>query len=45
MTRFLAEQLAKSHWFSIARAREDFGFQPRISTDEGIERLVAQLKS
>ena len=45
MTRFLAEQLSKSHWFSIARAREDFGFQPRISTDEGIERLVAQLKS
>ena len=44
MTRFLAEQLARSHWFSIARAREDFGFQPRISTDEGVERLVAQLK-
>ncbi len=44
MTRFLAEQLARSHWFSIARAREDFGYQPRISTNEGIERLAAQLK-
>jgi len=44
MTRFLAEQLARSHWFSITRAREDFGFQPRISTEEGVERLVAQLK-
>ena len=41
MTRFLAEQLAKSHWFSIKRARLDFGYQPKISTREGIARLVA----
>ena len=40
MTRFLAEQLAKSHWFSIDRARHDFGYEPRVSTEEGMDRLV-----
>jgi len=45
MTRFLAEQLARSHWFSIDRARRDLGYEPRISTAEGMERLVKWLKT
>jgi nucleoside-diphosphate-sugar epimerase len=45
MTRFLAEQLSRSHWFSIDRARRDLGYQPRISTAEGLERLVRYLKN
>jgi len=40
MTRFLAEQLAKSHWFSIAKAKRDLGYEPRVSTSEGLERVV-----
>jgi nucleoside-diphosphate-sugar epimerase len=44
MTRFMAEQLAKSHWFSIDRARRDLGYDPRVSTAEGMERLVKWLK-
>lgn len=40
MTRFLAEQLARSHWFSIEKAKRDLGYIPRISTAEGIERVV-----
>lgn len=40
MTRFVAEQLAKSHWFSIASAHNDFGYSPRISTEVGMKRLV-----
>ena len=44
MTRFLAEQLSRSHWFSIERARRDLGYEPRISTAEGLERLVRYLK-
>jgi 2-alkyl-3-oxoalkanoate reductase len=40
MTRFLAEQLARSHWFSIEKAKRDFGYRPRISTSEGVERVV-----
>jgi nucleoside-diphosphate-sugar epimerase len=43
MTRFLAEQLAKSHWFSIDKARRDLGYVPRVSTQEGIERVVEWL--
>jgi nucleoside-diphosphate-sugar epimerase len=41
MTRFLACQLGKSHYFSIDRARRDFGYQPRVSTAEGMRRLAA----
>jgi nucleoside-diphosphate-sugar epimerase len=40
MTRFLAAQLGRSHYFDISAARRDLGYQPRISMDEGMERLV-----
>lgn len=43
MTRFLASQLAKSHYFNISAARRDIGFSPRVSTAEGVERLVGWL--
>ncbi|MCG8449760.1 MAG: NAD-dependent epimerase/dehydratase family protein [Pirellulales bacterium] len=44
MTRFLAAQLATSHWFDISAARRDFGYEPRISTAEGMERLGRWLR-
>ncbi len=44
MTRFLAAQLAKSHYFDISRARDDFGYEPRVSTVEGMRRLGAWLR-
>ena len=28
MTRFLAPQLGRSHYFDISRARRDFGYRP-----------------
>ena len=40
MTRFLAAQLAKSHYFDISKAKRDFGYSPRITTAQGLERLV-----
>ena len=43
MTRFLAAQLACSHYFDISRARRDFGYLPRISTEEGMRRLAESL--
>ena len=44
MTRFVAGELAKSHWFDISAARRDFGYDPQVSTDEGLKRLEAWLK-
>jgi nucleoside-diphosphate-sugar epimerase len=44
MTRFLAAQLGTSHWFNIGRARADFGYNARVSTAEGMQRLAASLR-
>ncbi len=43
MTRFLAAQLATSHYFDISRARRDLGYEPRVSTAEGMRRLGAAI--
>jgi nucleoside-diphosphate-sugar epimerase len=43
MTRFLAAQLAKSHYFDISRAKDDFGYYPRVSNAEGMKRLGESL--
>jgi len=45
MTRFVAEQLAKSHYFSIDRARRDLGYQPLVTHEEGLRRAVAWFKT
>ena len=39
MTRFLAAQLSKSHYFDISRAKRDFGYRVAVSTEEGMKRL------
>jgi nucleoside-diphosphate-sugar epimerase len=41
MTRFLAQQLATSHWFDISAARRDLGYEPQVGLDEGFRRLAA----
>ncbi|MGD0655968.1 MAG: NAD-dependent epimerase/dehydratase family protein [Thermoguttaceae bacterium] len=45
MTRFLAAQMARSHYFSIARAKADFGYSPAVSTAEGLKRMADWSKS
>ena len=40
MTRFLAAQLAKSHYFNINNAKKDFGYEPLVTNEEGVKRLV-----
>lgn len=39
MTRFVARELSTSHWFDLGAARNDFGYQPEVTIDEGMERL------
>jgi nucleoside-diphosphate-sugar epimerase len=43
MTRFVARELSTAHWFDLSAARRDFGYQPEVSFEEGIERLRAWL--
>ena len=45
MTRFLAAQLGTSHYFDISRARRDFGYQPIVSTVQGMQRLGESLRA
>jgi nucleoside-diphosphate-sugar epimerase len=40
MTRFLASQLATSHYFNISKAKNDFGYTPLVSHEEGMNRLI-----
>jgi nucleoside-diphosphate-sugar epimerase len=44
MTRFIAAELAKDHWFDLTAARRDLGYAPRVSMAEGTAELVAALK-
>lgn len=44
MTRFVADELGTSHFFDISAAKRDLGYQPLVSTDEGLARLSAWLK-
>jgi nucleoside-diphosphate-sugar epimerase len=43
MTRFVARELATSHWFDISAAKRDLGYEALISIDEGMRRLKAWL--
>lgn len=45
MTRFVAAELAKDHWFSIEAARRDLGYAPRVSMKDGTAELVAALRA
>lgn len=44
MTRFIAAELAKDHWFDLSAARRDLGYTPRISMATGTAELIAHLK-
>jgi 2-alkyl-3-oxoalkanoate reductase len=39
VTRFLARELSTAHWFDISAARNDFGYKPEISIEEGFRLL------
>ena len=45
MTRFVAYELATSHWFDISAAKRDLGYSPRVSTKEGLRLLENWLKN
>jgi nucleoside-diphosphate-sugar epimerase len=45
LTRFLANELALSHYYDISRARRDFGYEPLFSMADAVERTVAYFRS
>jgi nucleoside-diphosphate-sugar epimerase len=45
MTRFVAAELAKDHWFDINAARRDLGYAPRVYPAEGLAGLVQSLQT
>ncbi len=45
MTRFVAGELAKSHWFDISAAKRDLKYNPKISTEEGLKYLQESLQN
>lgn len=45
MTRFVAHELATSHWFDISAAQRDLGYVPEVSTAEGLGRLQDWLQN
>jgi nucleoside-diphosphate-sugar epimerase len=45
MTRFLANELSRSHWFDISAAKRDLGYVPEVSLTEGLKELKDWMKT
>ena len=45
MTRFVAQQLARSHTYDVGPIVRDFGYTERVTTREATERLIAHLRT
>ncbi len=45
MTRFVALQLGKNHYFSHENAKKDFGYIPIVPTEEGLKNLIHDYRS
>ncbi len=39
ITRFAAKEAATSHWFNISKAKNELGYFPKVSNQEGLKRL------
>jgi len=44
MTRFIALQLARSHWYDISAAKRDLKYEAKVSIEEGMHCLQQALK-
>ncbi len=45
MTRFLASQLAKSHFFNIEKAKRELSYTPIVSHEEGMGKMIKYFSS
>ncbi len=44
-SRFTVRYLCTHHYFSVAKARRDLDYSPRVSVAEGIDRTIAHLRA
>jgi nucleoside-diphosphate-sugar epimerase len=44
MTRFIASELARDHWFDISAARRDLQYAPRVGMARGTAELIGTLR-
>jgi nucleoside-diphosphate-sugar epimerase len=45
ITRFVAVELAKDHYFDLAAAERDLGFHPAYSMEEALSQTISDLKA
>jgi nucleoside-diphosphate-sugar epimerase len=45
VTRFLANELAMSHYYDISRAKRDLGYAPQLTMAEATHRVIEYLKT
>ena len=45
MTRFVAVELAKDHWFDVSAARRDLGLKPAVDTWAELDRLAVTFRA
>lgn len=45
VTEFLADAMARSHWFDMSPAGRDFGYHARVSMEEAMAPTVADLQA
>lgn len=45
ITKWSAEQLSTAHWYDISAAKQDLGYQPEISIQQGLELLTKYCRS
>ena len=45
MTRFVASQLATSHYYDLRGARDDFGYAPPVSGEAGLAATISAFRS
>jgi len=44
MTRFVAKEMSTAHWFDLTAAKNNFGYHPEVTVDEGMIRLQEWLQ-
>jgi len=44
LTRFVVRELTTAHWFDLTAARRDLEYVPRVSIEEGMQRLAESLR-